>query len=407
MSHKIRNLINNNTALSVMYDAVFFIVLISLSGSLLLPAMMNPTAIQSSVEKHREQLVDETLLMLMTTREPFFEYTFAETQLEQWLGDLYSSFLINKSIQGIFGKQQHHKTYADLCTENMLSQLQVSEHRLNPFTIPYDSALDTHIRNIIQRHTGNKYVFNLSLLWRPIKGLQFGGELYVGDNIPEKNIYVASSYIILPQTSLLEWLNQIQEYIIDVVTHDQELENIGQYLKNFDELNQTLLSENLTRVINKTFHEVFFEGVDSKSIGEKTYNFSGLVTTIINFFYAEIIDSIDNILDITLQGINNLISQLGVDLTDKINDSLLNITNYSFGGGLEELSHNITTWASSHTNKFLTPYIRIFVNQSIDKLRKDLISTPEHIGNEVLCFFYERTNILRAEIRLTLWEGKT
>jgi hypothetical protein len=401
---KKRSLSENNYALSVMYDAVFFIVLVSLSGAVLLPAMMNPTAVQSSVERHREQLVDETLLMLMTSREPSFEYTFAQTQLESWLGILYNYSLINNTIYNILGKQQQHKTYADLCAENMLSQFQVGQHRLNPFTQIYDNTLETHISSIILDHTGHKYNFNLTLLWRPIKGFSLGGQLYIGDKPPQKNIYVANSFITLPQTNLSNWLKKTQEYIDAVIINDAHIQNISVYLQNFDEQNKSIVKENLTRVINNTFNRVLFDGVNQEVIAGELYSLESLIKTIVNFYYGEIIASIQNIIDTALDEINNFINIFSIDLTQEITSKLLDVIFQAFNiNDFTDLSDCIADFAVGDTELFLGPYIDSFVDSYLQTLHPDTF-TVEKVSMDIVGFLYQRTSVLRADIRLSIWE---
>ena len=93
-----RKFVSNIYGVSVMYDAVLFIVMVSISGAVLLPALQNNIAIESSLDTHREEIVDETLLMLMTARVDTFEYVFAGSQIENILGDLYDEDTLIYSI---------------------------------------------------------------------------------------------------------------------------------------------------------------------------------------------------------------------------------------------------------------------------------------------------------------------
>ena len=66
--------LKNRYAVSAMYDAVLFIVMVSLSGVVLLPALHSDIAIESSVETHQEAVVDEALNTFLVSRVDKFSY---------------------------------------------------------------------------------------------------------------------------------------------------------------------------------------------------------------------------------------------------------------------------------------------------------------------------------------------
>ena len=63
-----RNFLRDTHGLSLMYDAILFIVMVSLSGVVLLPALQNNIAVKTSVDVHREHVADEALGVLLATR---------------------------------------------------------------------------------------------------------------------------------------------------------------------------------------------------------------------------------------------------------------------------------------------------------------------------------------------------
>jgi len=73
-----------------MYDAVLFIVMVSVSGVVLLPALHSDIAIESSVETHREAVVDEALNTFLVSRVDKFSYKVVscissrQIQLQGW-----------------------------------------------------------------------------------------------------------------------------------------------------------------------------------------------------------------------------------------------------------------------------------------------------------------------------------
>jgi len=63
---KRRKFLKNTRGVSSIYDAVLFIVMVSLSGVVLLPAIQSDIAIDASIEKHRtsSNLSDVTVTLI-------------------------------------------------------------------------------------------------------------------------------------------------------------------------------------------------------------------------------------------------------------------------------------------------------------------------------------------------------
>ena len=166
---KKRLLIKNKKALSIMHDAILFIVMVSLSSVVILPALQNDTVIRNSVEKHREEIADQTLLMLMTSRADNFGYTLAGQQIEDITkikvdySNPSSNDLIENLIKTFLGREQKHKTYSDLCVENLVCQLNVFGNRINIFTSDFDESLKDKLKDVIGKYLGDKYKFKVRL----------------------------------------------------------------------------------------------------------------------------------------------------------------------------------------------------------------------------------------------------
>ena len=64
---KKRIFIGNKSAVSMMYDAVFFVVMVSLSGVVLIPALQSDVAVEGSIDKHREHVADGALNTLLVS----------------------------------------------------------------------------------------------------------------------------------------------------------------------------------------------------------------------------------------------------------------------------------------------------------------------------------------------------
>jgi hypothetical protein len=112
-----------------MYDAVFFLVCISLSGVILLPALSSPFALHTSVEKHREKVAEDVLHTYLVSRVDTFSYTLGGDLIDT----VASGLGINTSSEGLYqairnwilAHEQLHKTHAQLIAEDLSCQFQL------------------------------------------------------------------------------------------------------------------------------------------------------------------------------------------------------------------------------------------------------------------------------------------
>lgn len=421
---KKRKIIQNNHALSVMYDAVFFIIFVSLSGAILLPAMMNPTAVQSSIDRHREQLVDETLLMIMTSREPEFEYTFAQTQLQEALGVVYDIGVINNIASAMLTREMQHKTYADICADSMISQLYFNGKRINIFLEDYHQNLEETMQNTIQQYLGSRYYFNFTFTWHPIQGLPFGGDLTIGPKPPLTDIYMARSSIGLPKNPFSTTINTINSIIdtqteplsttLDEIETGIEQQDLEDILLEFE--NQ--LNENISLLING----LFFDGFGPQSTLPE-----GIISIVIDYVFELVSTCLSSIFQGPLNYIANLTDTIGENIDvisetlfmgvflPKINQILpFNINVNTMQDFLAELKDNIIL----ESKQLMAAIIPFYLSQITDKIMLEIQNaitkyqqtgtfefTIQELQNIIQNFFNKHINLLRAQTTLSLWEA--
>ena len=199
----------NQLAVSLLYDTLLFAAMVSLSAVLLIPAIVSPLSRDASLEKHRELQVDDVLHTLLVSRPDSFSYTFCGPLLDTAAGrlgvDTTSPGLYTAVRQWILGNEPRHESYAALLAEDLVSQLRIPSSadgslRLNILTADFDGALRDALRQFFTPLFQGKYAYNVSAQWHPIKGLRFGGELYIGPPPPTLTSHVASQQISVPLT---------------------------------------------------------------------------------------------------------------------------------------------------------------------------------------------------------------
>lgn len=398
---KLRKLSKNSFAVAMMYDAVLFIVMVSMSGAVLIPALQSDVAVEGSIEKHREEIVDETLLMLMTSRADDFGYTLAGSQIEMATGidvDYASSNpdIIQTLVKTFLGREQKHKTYADLCVESLVCQVKTFGTRINIFTEDYDESLREEITTILNNYLGEKYEFRFVIRWKPIMGIDFGGDLEIGP-IPPESTHVAKSYVTLPNTFFSDWLKGVEEYIEDEVNNVVDWANDDAGLKlQIKNMTSDILEGLVVKgfngqpsIINKTIDYVF-KPVE-KGIGNIFGSSAGMFLDPVKAIYPDV----ENLLSSYL--VDAIGSVSGINMSDTDGDGFVNITE-----GLDSVKGHISGEVSGILSGLFDGYLDSFADYIVETI--DVVLDLEGFQDDLVNFFKDHINVLRAEIVLTVWE---
>ncbi len=383
-----------------MQDAIIFVVMVSFSSVIIVPSLTSNIALDSSVQKHREELSDETLLMLINSRADNFGYTLAGEQIRKITGinidyDKSNLSLIESILKTFLGREQKHKTYSDLCVENLVCQLKIFGNRINIFTSDFEKSLKEELNIILKNYLGEKYGFNLKAIWKPIYGIDFGGKIEIGA-IPPENTHVSKTYLTLPDTFFSDWFNNIDYYV------DYKLKNISFLNPNKDNLREQF--KNLTFEI---ITDLTINGFnDNPSLVEKT----------IDYVFSPIEDCIDNIFgsssNMILSPLNTIYPEINNDLNDlfveKIKESIgssYDYTNYD-KLNLSSSIFSLKEYFSFEIEKLLFSIFENSINDFsyviTDKINDSF--NIEVLKENFTDFIKEHINPLRAELILTIWE---
>ena len=359
-------------------------------------------------------------------REKENSYTFAGTQLKNILGDAYKVDLINNTIQALLGKQQLHKTYADLCVESVISQLQVSTFRVNIFTQDYEDHLQQRLTEVIKNHLGDKYMFNLSVEWRPINLLPFGGSCHFGQTPPpNKDTHVAESFVSLPETQFSTWLGYIDTFIQETILNDPEFQDFQQMLQDLDE---SKIRENLTRLVTNLVNATLFDGFTISTLSEPQ---PGIIAKAIDYVFDKIQNSLEDIFDNALGQVQSMLGKFGdggllnmsfcknieTVLFNAVAENLssfipgFNITDVD-GDGIDfkDVISSIKIFVVTWARELIFPLLQGYINQFVDYLMTlldPLLEPLDQLQHQLDGFFNGQMNVLRAKIRLTIWEVRS
>jgi len=422
----------NQFGISLMYDAVFFVVLVSLSGVVLIPALQSNIAIEGSLDKYREHLADEALNTLLVSRADRFSYKVAGDVIDDAAGgigiDTSSKGLYGFILSWLLAREQLHKTYANLISENLGCQFKLpflvfGTNRFNIFTGDYDRQLKEEIKNFLNFYLGDKYGFNFTALWHPVKGVSLGGDIFIGDPPPDRDCYVARSFIIMPYKPVVRvngtefvftryWFEEnVLKNISEIVNITGVIDSYNSGFPPYDNYTNALnaFSENLSNLIQgflvygiqNTINETLFPGIVNLTL---TYCLSEVKNAVVSFTE----NSMKNVMGETLGTVDDVFEEIGGEIDplanvikNELNDTLSRVLGTVFDTlreGFDLLEEKIKTEIYNIVCGFIDPHIQNFIKVVFDQTYNldiyDLLSE----------WLFDRVSINQAEVTLMVWE---
>jgi hypothetical protein len=435
---KRRSFSYNTFAISIMYDTVLFIVMVSLAGVILLPVMQTHSATESLIDKHREDVVDDGLHTYLVSRPDLFNYRFCGSLLDTIAGHLginTSSHGLYKTIsEWILAHEQRHKTYATLLTENLGCQFMIpfsflGQNRMNILTQEYDIQLRNQTEQFFLHLFEEKYHYNLTAWWHPIKGISFGGEFCLGESPPINDCYVSQSICRMPFTPVLsienttiilteEWLknhffnatgNSSIPFINNILyvfnkyklaePPYQTRENASYSIKeNLSSLVFGFLIEGITNETNNTVfpglvHLILTSGFEKL----RQFTIEMFDTTLENLFGGAV-ESIDKVFGSLNSSSSNPLSQLIFSTLNSSLHGLLNESFPSFNNALDACEQRIKNQITLLISTYLDGLADICV-QNLFMFYDGIDDIVRMIGD----WLFDQLCLDTAEVMLTIW----
>ena len=169
--------------------------MVSLSGAVLIPAIQNDNAVQTTIDTHRENIAEETLLTMLVSKIDKFTYN-----------------------TGIQSYEQRHKTYANLIAENLAFQ-----KKGGLISSDFTKKLKKEIQNCLTDFLGEKYGFSFTAKW--VVNHKILGKIEFGDTLPEKDSFLARTNIMMP-INTVSTFNNVYSSITGVTADSSDLPEI-------------------------------------------------------------------------------------------------------------------------------------------------------------------------------------
>ena len=432
---------NDISGVSLMYDAILFIVLVSFAGVILLPLSQTPIAMKGSIDKHREQVVDNALHTFLVSKMDLFQYRFCGNLVD----DVANSIGINVSSGGLYesftewllAHEQRHKTYATLLAENLGCQFQLpfsffGMDRLNVFTQDYDQQLHDEINWFFTGLFGEKYRYNLTALWHPIKGIRFGGELFVGMRPPTKDCFVAQTVIMMPYTPAFsvhnysvvftkQWMRR-ELFSKDDVFGNSSIPAITNMSLIFHNYSNALppfhIKENATKAFQENLsdlmHGFLIDGIKDDT---NVLVFPGIVSLSISYGFEKIQNIATQFLDQTLDDslgetsrmIDRLFGNLNTTITNPFSQTILEQLNSTISSlinksvlSLNEALEACEELIKEHVTVLISKDLNAVVESLVHNLF-DIVETFVDFYEMLIDFLFDRISLNKAEVTLTIW----
>jgi hypothetical protein len=178
------------------FDALFLLVLISLAGILLMPSMQTEKQYYAAEYVTSSELDVYLLESLVSCKLEDFEYEISP--LEALNISIPEKSVVENSSHTLFGKEQKHRTFADLVAEYLAISLAITSNGasvfLNPLTANYSSRNAEAISVYLDQKIAGRFSYRFEAYWRPVEVFPAQSELIIGEEPPANAIRQSTKF---------------------------------------------------------------------------------------------------------------------------------------------------------------------------------------------------------------------
>ena len=384
---------HDSKGFSTALDIFLFLILISISAMILLPSITGNTQIKSALESKNQENSGDILLALLNGRIEEYEYIVAGNQLDALAGRFNNSSVFITGKKVIAGKELKHKTFSDIAAENAAAQWVIyyngTRTHLNFMMTNNSDSSKNIMKNYLDKQIGDRYNYNFTVLWRPFTNVPIGGNLDIGEPVPD-NAYVESVYITMPYHI---GLSRMQ--LEDIIDNNFNGSKFGNFSFTLEELknNENIRDEietSISNAINETINDTIDDSID----------------LIVDEKLAPVLDDARNKM---IEDVNGLVTdseiQFDHEINDEINDTLDSASVNLAGTMAEKLKFYLKKAAKEEIQESSGVEIRAFTTELADMFVNNAITIVE-AKDRIITEVFSRININRAQATLSLWEKK-
>ncbi|MGB9941335.1 hypothetical protein [Methanosarcina sp.] len=239
---------------STVFDALFLLVLISLAGVVLMPSMQAENQYYAAGYTTSSKLDIYLLESMLSCKLEDFEYEISP--LEVLNVSIPQNSVVENSSHALFGKEQKHRTFADLVAEYLALSLEISKNGsnngstdesnsdssviLNPLAADYSSGDAEAISAYLDQKAAGRFCYRFEAYWRPVGAFPLQSELIIGEEPPTNAIRQSTKlsmpfYASTPSKAAL--LASINDSVLEISLNSSD-EEAGKLL--FEAFNDSL-----------------------------------------------------------------------------------------------------------------------------------------------------------------------
>ena len=389
-------MIKDTRGFSSSIDVLLFLVLVSVSAVLLAPAMVGNIQLMALHDTNAAEHNSQVLQSLQNGRVDDFSHAVAGTQMDFLVNETFGPGSVDSGVYQtgkklVAGREINHKTFANLASESVGSQFTIYHAnrsvRLNMLTDEYRDNFDVQMRDYLNMQIGDRYNYNITIVWRPFRDVPIGGETHMGPAVPD-TAYVESRWIAMP------YRTEFTRNYVEVLIAD-ELDAIGDYLGSANEVPREETEEQIAGHINDAINKTVDDAVGTlvKMTIEKTIE---KAQTAVN-------QQVDSVVPGSNSGDNPGISDIimGEVLAELKNDPAF----------IEDASLELSEQITGYMQEVAREEVHAVIAGEVDVLASDItdqcvsnVATVDEAKDEVLDYVFSRIDISRARMTLALWD---
>lgn len=327
---------SNEKAFSSNMDSLIFLLLISISAVILMPAVMAEYQYRSAGYVSLQDTDTMVLSSMLNSRLDEVEYTYKPGELAGINLSLPPESMLRNAEETLYGRQQKHRTFADLIAEDlvlgMTADVNGSKEYLNPMAKMHRPMTEDAIRSYLDARVGGRYQYRFEAHWYPVSGYDTGSDITIGDIAPA-DAFRQSSRISLPTVSSPsqeEFLGSMNKSVfLDALnTSDPSATLHEEYNKSIERISLSA-AETITSVIFPADYLLSLSSAEISLNNEQLSLISGPGNTeLSNPEYQLVLYSIDHTAN-RVFGLNTTVpmedNNIDMNLIDHINNTLVQV----------------------------------------------------------------------------------
>lgn len=178
--------VKESSGYSTVFDALFLLVLISLTGVLLMPSLQADEQYLAAGHVTSSELDTYLLESILSCRLDDFEYEISPLSVLNI--SVPENSIMESPAHTLFGKEQKHRTFADLTAEYLAISLMLpgngSSVSLNPLAEGYSDQASETIATYLDRKVAGRFSYRFEAYWHPVGAFPMKSELIIGGEPP-------------------------------------------------------------------------------------------------------------------------------------------------------------------------------------------------------------------------------